>query len=493
MSYNFILISVLVIYMLFNLFMGLKISKDQTKSDKAKGNSFINNYFIGGRSMGGFVLAMTLVATFTSASSFIGGPGIAYSKGLAWVFLSMIQVPTAFIILAVLGKKFALIARRTDSVTVTDFLRHRYDSPAVVIILSIWLIIFSIAQMMAQFVGGAVLFQSVTGLPYVVGLAIFGIVVILYTSVGGFKAVVTTDTIQGIIMLIGSIIFLGTIIKHGGGVDNIVHKLNEVNPGWNTPDAGGAAPKEFILSFWILVGIATIGLPQTAVRAMGFKDTKSLHNAMVYGTIVLGALMLIMHISGVFAPAVLSPDEFQTTDYIVPTIVLKYLNPVVAGIFIAAPIAAVMSTVSSLLIMTSAAIIKDLYLNYIVKDKENIIDKKISSLSMITTFIVGILVFILTINPPELIVWINLFALGGMECAFLSAIILGLYWKGANSTGVILSSVLGPIIFMILKEIKFTLFGFDPIVISVILTLVLFVIGSLFGKKTSEERLKIFF
>ena len=229
MSYNSILISVLVVYMLLNLYIGLRISKKQTKLDKTNGNSFINNYFIGGRSMGGFVLAMTLVATFTSASSFVGGPGIAYSKGLAWVFLSMIQVPTAFIILAVLGKKFAMIARRTDSVTVTDFLRHRYDSPVVVIILSIWLIIFSIAQMMAQFVGGAVLFQSVTGLPYIVGLALFGIVVIIYTSVGGFKAVVTTDTIQGVVMLIGSIIFLTTIVKHGGGLENIVLKLNEVS------------------------------------------------------------------------------------------------------------------------------------------------------------------------------------------------------------------------------------------------------------------------
>ncbi len=493
MSYNSILISVLVVYMLLNLYIGLRISKKQTKLDKTNGNSFINNYFIGGRSMGGFVLAMTLVATFTSASSFVGGPGIAYSKGLAWVFLSMIQVPTAFIILAVLGKKFAMIARRTDSVTVTDFLRHRYDSPVVVIILSIWLIIFSIAQMMAQFVGGAVLFQSVTGLPYIVGLALFGIVVIIYTSVGGFKAVVTTDTIQGVVMLIGSIIFLTTIVKHGGGLENIVLKLNEVNPGWNTPDASGEAPKQFLLSFWVLVGIATIGLPQTAVRAMGFKDTKSLHDAMIYGTIVLGALMLIMHISGVFAPAVLSPDEFQNTDYIVPTIVLKYLNPVIAGIFIAAPIAAVMSTVSSLLIMTSAAIIKDLYLNYVVKDKENINEKKIGNLSMITTLIIGLVVFLLTINPPELIVWINLFAMGGMECAFLAAIILGLYWKGANSTGAILSSLLGPIIFIILKQIKFNFFGFDPIVPAILITLILFVVGSIFGKKTSEEKLKVFF
>ncbi|RVU55002.1 sodium/pantothenate symporter [Anaerosphaera multitolerans] len=482
------ILSVLILYIALNLVIGLKISKKSLNN-----TNFINSYFIGERSMGGLVLAMTLVATFISASSFIGGPGIAYSKGLSWVFLSMIQVPTAFIILAVLGKKFAIIARRTNSVTITDFIKHRYDSPLAIIILSLWIIIFSIAQMMAQFVGGAVLFQSVTGLPYIVGLIIFGFVVILYTSIGGFKAVVVTDTIQGIVMVIGSIIFLTTIISKGGGIENIVVKLNEVNPGWNTPDAGGEAPKAFIMSFWILVGIATIGLPQTAVRAMGFKDTKSLHNAMIYGTVVLGAIMLIMHISGVFAPAVLEPNEFQTTDYVVPTIVLKYLNPIVGGLFIAAPIAAVMSTVSSLLIMTSAAIVNDLYLNFSKTSKENITEKFLSKFSVLTTFSIGLIVFLLTITPPDLIVWINLFAMGGMECAFLSSIIFGLYWKRANSTGVILSSTLSPIIYILMKQYNISFYGLDAIVPSIIISIILFVVGSFLGKKTNEEKLKVFF
>ena len=95
-SYTVILIAVLVVYLLINLLVGIWASKKQQKIDSAEGKGFINNYFIGGRSMGGLVLAMTLIATFTSASSFIGGPGVASAKGLVWVYLSMIQVPTAF-------------------------------------------------------------------------------------------------------------------------------------------------------------------------------------------------------------------------------------------------------------------------------------------------------------------------------------------------------------------------------------------------------------
>ena len=102
-NYTAILLVVLIGYILINFVVGIYISKKRVSLQEKGG--FISHYFIGNRSMGGIVLAMTLVATFTSASSFIGGPGIAYTKGLVWVYLSMIQVPTAFIILAILGKK----------------------------------------------------------------------------------------------------------------------------------------------------------------------------------------------------------------------------------------------------------------------------------------------------------------------------------------------------------------------------------------------------
>lgn len=498
MSYTAILITVLAIYILFNLIAGIYVSKKQQKIDASEGKGFINNYFIGGRSMGGLVLAMTLIATFTSASSFIGGPGVAYSKGLVWVYLSVIQIPTAFIILGILGKKFAVVSRKTNAVTVTDYLRARYKSPAVVIISSIALVLFFMAQMMSQFIGGAVLFESITGLSYIYGLMFFGLVVIIYTSVGGFKAVVTTDTIQGLIMVVGAILILITVVRVGGGFDAITAKLSVINPDWNSPTQGGVTAKAYVMSFWVLVGVGVLGLPQTAVRGMGFKDTKSLHSAIIYGTIVVGFLMLVMHISGAFAPAILDASEIASSDYVIPTIVLKYMNPVVAGIFIAAPLSAVMSTVSSLLILASAAIVKDLYMNYFVKDikakeKDFNFEKKIGKMSIVTTFIIGIIVFIFTIYPPDLIVWINLFAMGGLECAFLCPILFGLYWKGANAAGAITSTVVGVAAFLIISTKGISIGGTTAIVPSIIITIIAFLVGSIIGKKTDEETLKLFF
>lgn len=102
------------------------VNKAKASSDGEKG--FMDEYMTGGRDLGGFVLAMTLVTTYLSAGSFIGGPGTAYTQGLGWVFLSMAQMPTGYFTLAVLGKKFAIIARKINAVTITDFLRVRYKS-----------------------------------------------------------------------------------------------------------------------------------------------------------------------------------------------------------------------------------------------------------------------------------------------------------------------------------------------------------------------------
>lgn len=489
----FIIIPI-VLYLALNLFLGIWVSKIGAK-DNAK-NGFINNYFIGGRSMGGFVLAMTLTATYTSASSFIGGPGIAYSVGLSWVLVAVTQVPTVFLVLGILGKKLAVISRRINAVTVTDYLSKRYNSSIVVILASLALVIFFIVTMVAQFIGGAVLFQTITGYSYIMGLVLFGTIVIIYTTIGGFKAVVATDTLQGIIMIIGTGLILYFIIKVGGGMDAIGATLNEVNPAWATPLSGNHFSPGYILSFWILVGIGTLGLPQNTVRAMGFKNTKSMHNAMIYGTIVFFILMFGMLLAGVLSRAIL-PIEITNLDTVIPTLVVKIMPPILAGLFIAAPLAAVMSTVSSMLILSSAAIIKDIYINYMKKEKvdENnkTFEKKISTMSLWTTAILGIIVFLLAVKPPELLTFINLFAFGGLEAAFFCPVVFGLYWRRANATGCILSMVLGVTSFIYFYIIKFSPWGLQPIVPALLISIVAFILGGFIGEKPKDEVIELFY
>ena len=153
-------IAPVVIYLALSFLAALWARKQSQKTSDSHG--FIEEYFIGGRSMGGFVLAMSIIASYTSASSFVGGPGVAYKLGLSWVLLAMIQVPTTFLTLGVLGKRFAIMARKTRAVALTDFLRARYRSDAVVVLCSLALLVFFMAAMLAQFIGGARLFQAVT-------------------------------------------------------------------------------------------------------------------------------------------------------------------------------------------------------------------------------------------------------------------------------------------------------------------------------------------
>ena len=193
---------------------------------KRASGSFLNEYFLGSRSMGGFVLAMTLTATYISASSFIGGPGAAYKYGLGWVLLAMIQLPAIWLSLGVLGKKFAILPRRYNAVSLNDMLLARYQSRLLVWLASLSLLVAFVGAMTVQFIGGARLLETAAGIPYDTGLLIFGVSIALYTAYGGFRASVLNDTMQGMVMLIGTIVLLVGVLADGrlAGVRVIGHK-----------------------------------------------------------------------------------------------------------------------------------------------------------------------------------------------------------------------------------------------------------------------------
>lgn len=507
-SKHLVVLTILTLYLLINLGIGIYINRKTA----GEGKDFLNSYFVGSRGMGGLVLAMTLVATYTSASSFLGGPGLASTFGLSQSWIAGVQIGATFLTLGVLGKKFALISRRIHAVTISDYLRARYQSSAVVVICGLALVVFFITQMIGQFIGGATLIQTVTGVPYWVGLLLFGAVVVLYTAFGGFRAVVLTDTLQGIIMTCGTFLMLFFIIRQCGGMDDIVTHLNATNPGWDLMGKGiygkdiAVLQPGYMLSYWVLVGIAVMGLPQTAVRCMGFKDTRSMHRAMIYGTIVIGILMIGMHLAGTLAFPLVENANLASTDQVIPYVVMKYMPSWAAGFFLAAPLAAVMSTVDSLLILSSATILKDIYLNYIVKRREekkagtsDIRDisteltekhsdsmKSIPKISFGITAVIGGITCLIALNPPDVIAWINLFAFGGLEASFFWPIIGGLYWKKGNSKACLASTVTGLITFIFFNRVKILPFNIHEIVAALIVGgIVYFAVG----KATSQGEL----
>ena len=447
-------------------------------------NSFLQEYFLGGRELGGFVLAMTMIATYGSASSFIGGPGVAYTKGLGWVLLSMAQLPMGYFVLMVLGKKFAIIARKNNYVTIIDFLKDRYQSNVIVLISALSIIIFLFSAMTAQWVGGARLIESLTGLNYIPSLFIFAVSVLVYVIIGGFRAVALSDTVQGMIMLIGTIILLvGTIIA-GGGMSNIMAELVEINPNLISPfGSEQELTPIYVSSFWILVGVGVIGLPQIAVRAMSYKDSKAMHKAIIIGTFVIGTIMFGMHLIGVLARAVIPGIEIG--DKVMPTLTLEVLPPLLAGIVLSAPMAAIMSTVNALLIMVSSTVVKDIYLNFIKKDAT---EKQIKNTSLIVTTIIGLAVLLFALNPPDLLVWLNLFSFGGLESVFIWPIVFGLYWSRGNKYGACISMIVGMGSYIVIDRFFANPFGLHTVILPILLSLVTFILGSILVSGTARRQ-----
>lgn len=494
------------VFVFFIVLLGLGFYIQKTSSD-AKAANFSKEYFIGGRSLGGFVLAMTLVATYSSVSSFLSGPGVAWQKGFGWVYYASTQVVAAFIVLGVLGKKMAVIGRRFDCVTVIDVIRARYNSDFLANFSALVIIVFFTTTMLGQFKGGAEIFSAVTGLSYTAGLIFFAVVVVLYTTVGGFNAVAITDTACAIVMLIGMFCLGFAIITKGGGLENIMATINEASAtavatgeGFNmlspTAETGGVAsiPVPLYITQWMLCGITTLGLPQSNVRCLSYKDTKSVHQAMIYGTIVVGAMMVGMHMLGVLSRGVLpSITEGASTDTVVPTLITQYMHPFLAGITIIGPLAATMSTISSLLIAGSSAIVKDIYLHSKEAKNEEVDQRVVGKISITVTAIMGIAAVLLALKPPTIIVWINMFSFGGLQTAFFWTLVLGLFWKKANSTGALLGSIGGLALYCITMAVGFKISTFHNIIIGIVSGLILFIIGSYIGKETDEKTLREFF
>ncbi|CAM3384989.1 sodium/pantothenate symporter [Aeromicrobium ponti] len=474
---NWEVVAPLLIFLVIIFLIGFWSSRQMQS-----GNSFLQDYFLGGRQLGGFILAMTMIATYGSASSFIGGPGVAYTQGLGWVLLAMSQVVTGYFVLMVLGKKFAITARKYNAVTLIDFLKERYNSKWVVWLSALSIIIFLFSAMAAQWVGGARLIESLTGLSYISALFIFAASVMVYVVIGGFRAVAVTDAVQGAIMFIGTLILLIAVIVAGGGISNIISDLSAENPNLITPYGfdGGLTPL-YVSSFWILVGVGVVGLPQVAVRAMSYKNAKAMHRAIIIGTVVVGSIMLGMHLIGVFARPIL--PGIEVGDKVMPMIAMEVLPPWLAGIVLAAPMAAIMSTVDSLLLLVSSAIVKDVYINYIKPDaSENTIKK----MSFSVTALLGVLVFLMALSPPDLLIWLNLFSFGGLEAAFIWPVVLGLYWRKGNKFGAVASMLTGTGSYILFHTFYPNALGMNTVVLPIVLSLLTYVAVSLFTEKPSS-------
>lgn len=327
---------------------------------KASQGSYMEEYFVGGRKTGPWVLAMTWAATMTSGGLYIGVPSLAHSFGwvlLLWISGNMVVATTSF---GILARRVSEIGRKTGALTFPDLLRDRFESPGLAILTSILTLILQVSFMVAQYIAGARVIEAVIGVPYIWGVLGFSVTVTIYTSWGGFRAVAWTDSFQAVVMVIGISIAAYCVVDMAGGLSAMSANLAAQSPELlKPPGPDGFLPLAGAISFFMLLPLATMGHPALLTRYLTFTGSHVLKRAMLLSGLFVLILYPIVILVGIGGRAIV-PD-LASPDHAMIATVMKAVPGSLAGLVIAAPVAAIMSTLSSYLLVCSGTIVRDLY------------------------------------------------------------------------------------------------------------------------------------
>ncbi|MDR8019951.1 sodium/pantothenate symporter [Nesterenkonia aerolata] len=440
-------------------------------------------YYIGGRSLGPIILIFTVIASAASSGTFLGAPGLAFAEGYGWIWGALMQVPAAILALGLVGKKFAIVGRKLNLITFTDFFKERYESRAVTLVTAICMVVFLVAYMVAQFVGGARVLEAITGIPFWILVIVFALIVALYTSIGGFLAAAFTDAAQGIIMLLGGVALWILVLTTVGGFAGMERESRTVDPELLVLPGASGFDLPMMFSYAVMFGFLLACLPHIVVRAMSYRDSKSLHRALYIGPAIFMLFTIGFGAMGVVGKALY--PEAPVADLVIPHMIIEHLPGPLAGAVLAAPLAAVMSTVDSMILVVSGAIVRDLWKEFI---KPEMTDRQEYRAGTFVSLGIGIIVLLLSLQPPDFLQFIINFAIGGLEAGLFVPLILGLYWKRGNALGALLSISGGMVYYLLASEFFDVLaFGMMPVLPAAIFALGMYLLGSYFGPAPSRQ------
>jgi SSS family solute:Na+ symporter/sodium/pantothenate symporter len=513
----------LVLFTLVSLGLGVVANFAQRKG------SFLEKYFLGNRSLGAFAVALT--AAVMSGGTFMGFPSLVYTFGWVvglWICSYMVAPLT---VLGVLGKRIGQLSRKTGAITLPDLFRERFGSPALGMLTSLLVMGFLVCNLVPQFTAGArimkiVLPSAATGwlvdesapvdvdAAYLVGLAIFTATVVAYTTYGGFLAAIWTDVFQSLIMAVGVVLLFPLAMQASGGMAAATYSgMAQTNdPGFAFGPGAGRAfhPLGLAISFFFMWAITGMGQPSTMVRLMAFRDARTLRYSIIYLTIY-NALIYIPLIFIFVAARTILPG-LASSDDVMPSLVIKLANPYVAGLILAAPYGAVLSTVSGWLLIVSSGLVHDIYQRFL---RPTAGEREIAWASYSGTVAVGLIAALIATHPPRYLQLIIVFSGTGMASAFLMPALLGAFWRRTTAAGAIAAMVtgtavtlglyllgsLGPERFgLVNPEIgapsrfrPFYLLGLDPCVWALSASLVAGLIGSLLSRPPDPVRVSLLF
>jgi sodium/proline symporter len=412
-----------------------------------------------------WVIAFSSNATGESAWLLLGLTGMGYVVGFhaLWVVLGeVLGVAVAWVFVA---RPFKALTDRYESITVPDYLEDRFRDHTHVLRLLSAAIIFSMvaAYTAAQLTASGKAFSSFLGTSYTGGVWIGAVVILVYTTVGGFKAVAYSDLLQGVLMFLCLLVLPIAGIAEAGGWSALMAGIGAVDPALLRPMGSLGLSVEGVASAagFAGVGLAFLGVPQLLTRFMSARDQGQIVEGGVIAVVcivVFDVGAVLTGISGRFLfPGLEDPET------ILPVMSASLFPSLVTGLVLVVVLAAIMSTVDSLLILASSATVRDVLQRVVNPD---LTDRQVALVGRAATVVIGAGGLATALGGSRMIFWFTLFAWSGLASAFAPVILCSLFWKGTTRAGAIAGMVggfLAAVVWaLVVKERFFDLYEMIP-------------------------------
>ena len=455
-----------------------------------------SDYFLGGRSLGPWSAALSAGASDMSGWLLLGLPGYAFAAGLEAVWLGLGLLGGTWLNWLIVARRlriYSVVAN--DSLTLPEFFSNRFSDLKYVLqpVSAIIILIFFLFYTSSGLVAGGKLFESVFGLDYQIAVILGMLSVVSYTLFGGFLAVCWTDLVQGLLMSAALLFVPVTVLEVAGGTEQVFRDLEHLNPhlvNMFTDVKGEALSFISVLSL-LAWGLGYFGQPHIMARFKAVKFSGQLLLARRIavswtGICMLGALLVgLTGIIYVQQQGIVLDDP----EAIFMLMVNSLFHPVIAGILLAAILAAVMSTADSQLLVCSTAVAEDFYRNMF---RPKATQKEMLMVGRIAVVIISVIATLLALNPDSSVLDMVSYAWAGFGAAFGPALLFSLYWRRMNGLGALAGIVSGGVTVVFWQSLSGGIFDLYEIVPGFIAACLAIIIFSLIGKSPSGEELEHF-
>jgi sodium/proline symporter len=483
---NFAITATFIAYLGMMLFIGWYAYKRTSDS---------SDYFLGGRNLGPWPAALSAGASDMSGWLLLGLPGYAYAVGMEAAWLGGGLLVGTWANWLITAKRLRTYSITTNNaLTIPEFLSRRFNdqSKMVQTIAALFILIFFLFYTSSGLVAGGKLFETVFSLDYTYAVIIGTVCVVSYTLFGGFLAVSWTDLVQGLLM--SAALLIVPIAAMQGGFSQLTADLSAINPElltlWNDID-GKPLTWIAILSL-VAWGFGYFGQPHILARFQATRSNKDLtkarHIAVTWTTLSIIGSLLVGVVGLIYTNANLA-TELADGEKIFMILVNAVFHPVIAGILLAAILAAIMSTADSQLLVSSSALAEDFYRQLIRPDAAPAEVLMVGRVGVIGLSIVALL---LAMNPESSVLGLVSYAWAGFGAAFGPVILLSLYWKRMNRNGALVGMIVGGLTIVVWKQLTGGIFDVYEIVPGIILATISVVSVSLLTKEPEQQVIEQF-